>query len=107
MPRPRVEILYVDECPNVEETRALVEHVAGQLRVDPEIQLVEVPDAEAARRLGFRGSPTVRVNGCDVEPAAAERDEIAFSCRLYNGPRGISGQPDASWIRAALAGGSA
>lgn len=103
--RPRVEILYVDGCPNFKATRALVERVAGQLRVDPEIELVEVRDVEAASTLRFPGSPTVRVNGRDVDPSAADREEIAFSCRLYRCPRGISGQPDASWIHDALAGG--
>jgi hypothetical protein len=103
MRRPRVEILYFEECPNHRPARALVERIAGELRVDPEIHIVEVPDADAAMRLRFLGSPTVRVDGRDVEPGAEQRREFVLSCRVYRSERGFSGQPDERWIREALA----
>ena len=102
MSRPRVEILYFDECPNHEAARALVERVAGELELEPEIDLVKVPDPDAASELRFLGSPTVRVNGRDVEPGAEERGDFVFSCRVYRGEHGLVGQPDPGWIRAAL-----
>jgi len=68
----------------------------------PEIEVVEVPDADAATELRFLGSPTVRVNGRDVEPGADERGDFVFSCRVYRGERGFSKQPDAGWVRQAL-----
>jgi hypothetical protein len=102
MSRPRVEILYFDGCPNHEAARALVERVAAELRVEPAIELVEVPDAEAAVRLRFLGSPTVRIEGGDVEPGAEARSDFVLSCRVYRTEGGFSGQPDARWIREAL-----
>ncbi len=102
MRRPRVEILYFDGCPNHAAARALVERVAAELQVEPEIDLVEVPDADAAAQLRFLGSPTVRVNGHDVEPGAEERGDFVFSCRIYRSERGLSGQPEAGWVRKAL-----
>jgi hypothetical protein len=102
MSRPRVEIFYFDGCPNHEPTRALVQRVAGELDLEPEFDLVHVPDPDAASELRFLGSPTVRVNGRDVEPGAEERRDFVFSCRVYRGKRGPSGQPDAGWIRDAL-----
>jgi len=102
MRQPRVEILYFDGCPNHEGARGLVERVAAELRIEPEIALVEVPDADAATTLRFLGSPTVRVEGRDVEPGAEERADFVLSCRVYRTERGISGKPDASWIREAL-----
>ncbi len=102
MRRPRVEILYFDGCPNHEAARALIERVAAELQVEPEIDLVEVPDADAAAQLRFLGSPTVRVNGHDVEPGAEERGDFVFSCRIYRSERGLSGQPEAGWVRKAL-----
>ena len=102
MRRPRVEILYFDGCPNHEPAQALVERVAAQLRIEPEIRLVEVPNAEAAVALRFLGSPTVRVDGRDVEPGADERRDFALSCRTYRSQRGISEQPDERWLREAL-----
>ncbi len=107
MRRPRVEILYFEGCPNHEATRALVERVAAELEVEPDVRLVEVPDPDAAVSLGFLGSPTVRVEGRDVEPGAEDRRDFVLSCRVYRTGRGLSGQPDASWVREALIEGSA
>lgn len=102
MSLPRVEILYFEGCPNHEAARALVERVAAELQVEPEIELVEVADADAATELRFLGSLTVRVNSRDVEPGAEDRGDFVVSCRVYPGERGLSGQPDAGWIREAL-----
>ena len=102
MRRPRVEILYFDGCPNHGPARALVERLTSELHVEPEIELVQVADPEAAATLRFLGSPTVRVDGVDVEPGAEERRDFAFSCRIYPNDGGASEQPAESWVRDAL-----
>jgi hypothetical protein len=107
MRRPCVEILYFEGCPNHAAARALVERVAAELQVEPEIDLVEVPDVGVAARLRFLGSPTVRVDGRDVEPGAEERRDFVFSCRVYRSERGLAGLPDEVWIRRALAAAAA
>ena len=73
-----------------------------KLRIESEIRLVEVTDPEAAVELRFLGSPTVRVDGVDVEPGAAERRDFALSCRIYRSERGLAEQPQESWVREAL-----
>ena len=103
----RVQLLYFEGCPNHAATQELVERVAAELGVEVEIERVEVPDADTAATLRFLGSPTVRVEGRDVEPGAEERHEYVLSCRIYRGEHGLAGQPDAAWIRAALAGDTA
>ena len=103
MRRPRVEILYFESCPNHEPALMLVERLARQLRIEPEIRLVEITDPDAAVELRFLGSPTVRVDGVDVEPGAEERHDFALSCRIYCSEGGVAEQPDARWVRDALA----
>jgi hypothetical protein len=76
--------------------------VASALRLQPTIDLVEVADPEAAVRLRFLGSPSVRVDGRDVEPGADARNDFALTCRVYRGKQGQSGQPDERWVREAL-----
>ena len=100
--RPLVEILYFDGCPNHEPAIALVERVSGELGIAPELRLVRVADQEAAERLRFLGSPTIRVGGVDVDPRAGEHDEYALSCRVFRTEHGIVGQPDERWVRRAL-----
>ena len=102
MRRPRVEILYFEGCPNHELARMLVERLARQLRIEPEIRLVEIADPDAAVELRFLGSPTVRVDGVDVEPGADERPDFALACRIYRSEGGIVEQPDERWMRDAL-----
>ena len=104
MTGPQVEILCFEGCPNHEPARALVERVTAELRVEPAIKLLEVVDPEAAADLRFLGSPTIRVDGRDVEPGADERREFVLSCRVYRTERGLAGQPDEGWIREALGG---
>ena len=99
---PRVDILYFDGCPNHEPTRALVERLAGELNVKAEIELVQVADADAASGLRFLGSPTVRVNGRDVEPGASERHDYGLQCRVYPTSTGLSGTPRDEWVLHAL-----
>jgi hypothetical protein len=102
MSLPRVEILYFEDCPNHAAARALVERIAGELEVETDVRLIEVGDPDAAVGLRFLGSPTIRVDGHDVEPGADQRHDFTFGCRVYRGQRGISGQPEEIWIREAL-----
>ena len=99
---PLVEILYFDGCPNHEPAIALVERISRELGIEPNVQLVNVPDQQAARRLRFLGSPTIRVGGIDVDPATEQRDDYALSCRVFRTKAGFSGQPDERWVRDAL-----
>ena len=88
-----IDILYFEGCPNVAATRDVVRQVVGELGSEASVREVEVKDEEEATRLRFLGSPTVRVDGVDVEPAARERTDFSFSCRLYGAdgviPRGL------------------
>ncbi len=99
---PLVEVLYLDGCPNHESAAALVERVAAELDLQPAIRLVNVPDADAAARLRFLGSPTVRIGGRDIEPGAEQRTDFVLACRVFRTERGVSGDPDERWIKAAL-----
>lgn len=51
--------------------------------------------------LRFLGSPTVQVDGLDIEPSARSRTDFAVGCRVY-GPSGDV--PPRDLVLAALAG---
>jgi hypothetical protein len=99
---PLVEVLYFGGCPNHHPAVALVERVSRELGIETDVQLVNVPNHQAAQRLRFLGSPTIRVGGVDVDPETEERADYALSCRLFRTKAGFSGQPDESWVRDAL-----
>jgi hypothetical protein len=67
MKTPHIEILYTEGCANAGPTGSLVEEVAGDLVPGAQVQRVLVRDPPHARELRFPGSPTVRVDGADIE----------------------------------------
>jgi hypothetical protein len=98
-----VEVLYVDGCPNHLPALALLDRIADELGIELELRLVKVADQEAARRLRFLGSPTIRVGGRDVDPHTQERSDYGLSCRVFRTEAGITGRLDERWLRDALA----
>jgi hypothetical protein len=89
MPGRRIEVLTFDGCPNAQAARALVDRVVAGLDVEAEVASIRVPDVDAAERLRFLGSPSIRVDGIDVEPGAADRTGYALACRVYDGHRPV------------------
>ena len=99
-PAPVIELLYFDGCPSHERllptVERLIEEVGGELRVRA-IKTLEAAEAER-----FLGSPTLRVNGVDVDPGAADRTDFGLKCRIYRSHEGQSGVPPEAWLRSAL-----
>ena len=98
----KVELLYFDGCPNFErllpELQALVdEHAPGN-----RVELRRVESSDAAERERFLGSPTVRVDGEDVEPTASARSDFGLKCRLYRSEGRSSDIPAAEWMVEAI-----
>jgi hypothetical protein len=98
----RVEVLTLADCPNLELTVGLIERVAWEERIPIKIDRVTITSEANARRRRLLGSPTVRVNGRDVEPGAERRTDFALACRVYRTESGLVGWPDERWLRAAL-----
>jgi hypothetical protein len=98
-----IEVLYFDGCPNHER---LLEHLPRLLEregVTAPIALVHVQDDDQAQHERFLGSPTIRVNGRDIDPGAADRTDYGLKCRIYQTPVGLAGVPPDEWILDALA----
>jgi len=77
-----VEVLYTDQCPFWREALRLVEEVANGLKADVTIRKVKVSNDKEAKKLKFPGSPTVRINGVDIDPAMKETEGY-IGCRIY------------------------
>ena len=83
----RVELYWWDGCPSHPEALALLRDVIAARGLDVEVELREVhSDAEAAE-LAFPGSPTIRVDGRDVDPEGEDMPP-ALACRIYRLPDG-------------------
>jgi hypothetical protein len=98
----RVEILARRDCPARDLAISLVDEAIFATGVPARVEVIDVVTQDQARRRRFLGSPTVRVDGRDVDPRADGRSGYSLSCRIYRTERGLAGGPDESWIREAL-----
>lgn len=97
-----IEILYFDDCPNHAGLEAHLRDLMRSADTTCDIRHVQIADADAAVRQRFLGSPTVRIDGHDVDPGADQRNDFGLKCRLYQTSAGLTGVPDDAWILTAL-----
>jgi len=98
----KIEFLFWDGCPSHPEARALLAEVLAERGLEAEVEEREVATAEDAERLAFPGSPTIRVDGRDVDPAGAG-SRPALTCRIYHRPDGrVSPVPTREQLEEAL-----
>jgi hypothetical protein len=93
-----IEVLYFDGCPNHEQVLERLPRLLQREGVAAEILLCRVDDGDQAQRERFLGSPTIRVNGRDVDPGVATRTDYGLKCRIYQTPAGLTGMPPDEWI---------
>jgi hypothetical protein len=94
--------LYIQDCPHYQAMLALVERVRAELGIDSEVRTSLIIDQAAAEQARFPGSPTVRVDGHDVEPGNGPAAEYVVCCRLYRLEHRFAGQPEERRVREAL-----
>ena len=99
-----LEVLYFDGCPNHERVLERLPRLLEDERVAAQVVARQVCDEEQAQRERFLGSPTVRVDGCDVERGATARTDFGLKCRIYRTSQGLAGTPPDEWIVDALRG---
>jgi hypothetical protein len=93
----KIEVLYFEGCPNYLPTVERVKTILREEGLLAEIFAIEVKGELAAKALKFFGSPTIRINGLDIEADVRNIAETGLACRRYSG-----GLPSADMIRAAL-----
>jgi hypothetical protein len=83
----KIELLYWRECPSYPEAQQLLEEVLAARGLDEPVEVREVTSDEDAERERFPGSPTIRIDGRDIDPAGAAA-RPALTCRIYYLPDG-------------------
>ncbi len=97
----RVSFLFYDECPSHDLALERLREVMAEEGLQGEVEVLKVENEEQARRLRFVGSPTIRVDGQDIDPPSGSR--YALACRAYRlEDDRISPLPSKEMIRRAL-----
>jgi hypothetical protein len=99
----QVELLWWEGCPSSAEAHELVRRVMAEAGLDPEsLRSVEVATEQTAEQHGVVGSPTIRIDGRDIQPPEDE-EPPGLTCRVYHLRDGrVSPLPDPEDIKEAL-----
>jgi hypothetical protein len=97
----QVSFLYYEECPSHDLALERLREVMAEDGIPSEVEVSKVETEEQARELRFVGSPTIRIDGRDVDPPTDPR--YALTCRVYRlEDDRISPLPSKDMIRRAL-----
>jgi hypothetical protein len=99
----RVEFLWFDDCPSHVTARALLDDVIAAIAPGTVVEAINASDPEVAAVHRFPGSPTIRVDGTDIDPNFVDPGDYTPRCRLFRTAEGLRGVPPREWIVAALA----
>lgn len=88
---------YFNGCPN---WRVVGERLRELLGTNAVIEYRLVESQEDAQQLGFRGSPTILVDG--VDPFAKADEPVGLACRIYLTAEGREGAPSMDQLRKAV-----
>ena len=97
-----VELLYFDGCPSHKALLPRLHELLARADLDVPVRQRRVESEAAAQCERFLGSPTLRVDGVDIDPGAADRTDYGLKCRLYPTEEGLSGTPPDEWVLNAL-----
>jgi hypothetical protein len=97
----RVSFLYYEECPSHGLALERLREVMAEEGISREVEVFKVETEDQARELRFVGSPTIRVDGQDIDPPIDSR--YSLTCRAYRlEDDRISPLPSKDMIRRAL-----
>jgi hypothetical protein len=100
-------VLYFEGCPNHLPAIEMVRETLKSLGRQEEIHQIEVHIQADAEAVAFVGSPSIRINGADIEPWARTAKAFGMSCRTYLDGSHRSGVPSRELLRRAISEGIA
>lgn len=97
----KIELIFDSTCPNVEATRQAIKNACSMFKLDLKWKEWDRSDTDAPEYVRKFGSPTVLVNGKDID--GHFEASMADCCRLYGVRDGHSqGAPSAETIADAI-----
>lgn len=91
MDRPKIQLLHTESCHSYQEALGEIKEALEELGFSAEVEVILVDNPEKAQAYKFLGSPTIKINGLDLEagrgdrpvaPTATENFSLS-ACRTY------------------------
>ena len=102
----KIQFLYFEDCPSHEKTLARLRQVMAEEGIRERVEIIKVETDEQAATWHFPGSPTILVDGLDIDPPPVEAQSALTCPCLTCGRTGrFSPLPSPDMIRRGLRGG--
>ncbi len=101
----KIEVLYFEGCPNHVLAMEMIRAILNSLGRHDEIHQVEVHTQAEAEAMRFVGSPSIRIDGSDIEPWARTAKSFGLSCRAYVDGLQLGGVPSRELLLRAMTEG--
>jgi len=95
----KIEFLYFKDCPSYKSALSLLEQILLENDNEVPIEKIEITTQESAIRHRFLGSPSIRINGKDIDDQG-NASEYGLKCRIY--PESGQELPSEASLRLAL-----
>jgi hypothetical protein len=93
-----IEVLYIKACPGYRGTLAMIDEIVLDNQINATVTATEVVNPNTP---GFRGSPTLRINGEDIEHGGATVT-CGLACRTYDAGGKLQNTPSREILTAAI-----
>lgn len=99
----KIQFLYFEGCPSYKQGLENLKQALRELSLPEDFEMINIDTDEKAKEYHFIGSPTIKINGEDIDPRAREAKITGYKgCRIYQTPEGIKGAPTAEMIKKAI-----
>ncbi len=99
----KIEFLFFEGCPHHPPALAHLKRILKEEEADHPIELINVDSDRHAQETRFLGSPSIRINGKDIEEAEIASPDYGIKCRIYSGHAGPIGLPPEELLRKSIA----
>ena len=100
----KIEFLYFEGCASYKPALERLQKLLVDHKIESAIEMTAVESQQMAKTFKFPGSPTIRINGEDVDPHLESTLDKEYSrkCRVYNDNGALKGVPPVAWINSAI-----
>ena len=91
----KIELLYFESCPLYKRALENLQAALAENHIDTEVELINVDSPDKTETLGFYGSPSIRIDGVDLEENDAD---YTYACRMYTINGKTTGVPTKEYI---------
>ena len=95
----KIEFLYFERCPSYKQALANLKAALAETKIQASLKVINVETEAQAERVAFQGSPSIRINGEDLD----DRNEgFSYGCRIYQVNGKLTAVPSKEYIKAKL-----